>query len=951
MGKMKGQQEEWRSGKGKRSATTDEFLAEVARETSLWDSGLWALPAVRSYLKRIGAEPIGLRKARITEWDSENYKEYEVTIAFFPDSSEKEGFIEVTCAGDKIGHEAEYEPFPDELSAIYNARHAIEWPNPTYVSLDDARTILDGVIGSVDIWPKGNLKDNIGFPKFAVGSYVNLGDITDTDNTDPVTITPIITQHGLAALELRKDFSEGGKICQVFQPYDDGMWYVESGRLPLVGLPMLLSQRGPVDVVLVEGPKDQRAALKVAFPDLYCKNDKEKQAALDNPWSRFLNGKVVLSYLKGAGGVRVTDWSVISGRNVRSLTIICDNDDSGRKAAYRVSEALCKANFPIGAILHYPSGFPDKWGFADGFSAVERFESEQERKGNPLLSSVDWRLPETMVADVTWLTYDYWGKDKKGEDVLKYGVRSGKPEHWVYIADLDGFTDSRQANGKIYKAENLERRFNHRKHYEGMGLKVQGKITSNPDTNFGSLTFAPGNPARVIAGPNGQQMLNRWQPLPFAPIEPDPEELRHFRNFLDEAIPDPFERYQMKRMIATQIAYPERKHFGAFMYSRTQGTGKSALANMILKPMVGPEHFGSINGSKVGARFNATLENRTLWFADETDDSDMSIYNKIKDMITEDAINIEKKGVDEYSNKNFGVLLIASNRAKSVFVEMGDRRLMIVFFRDSPIPKEAVGQLSRWLRNEDGYAKLLWWARNFEGQFSDGTPVEGPLSVDDLPREYVRDGEAKYPLEPLYIRDKENAPMTNSRRELVRRQTGKAVADMLEYLDGLSDPIGEDGEGCDEWIISFDELYHIYQSSGKYRDKLPSKEETLAQMARGGYWHIPTSYTAEGQKGRRTRLAKYRPEAKYDPTVPESKLTGDKSKRKRGKRMDLLFSPAAVEKLLSAGGCRIVNEKLMTFMPTSESISDAVKAIVVDGDETDRTKLRKVDQNILSGTY
>ncbi|MDO6520721.1 DUF5906 domain-containing protein [Shimia thalassica] len=921
MGNMKDAQARYRDGEGKRSATTDEFLKEFAEAKAKWSSGIWKLEAVQEYLRRVSAEPIGMKKARITVWDGPKYKEFEVTIVFDPEAKEKADFIKVTAFGNKAGSEAEFAPTEEELDKIFAARDAIEWPSVKPLSQDEARKILERPVGDASAWPSGNLKTGLGFPKYAEGAFVDLGDLTNVDNTDPVTITPAIAKGQLIALELRKDF-EDRKLCQVFQPFDDGMWYSEEGQLPLVGLPLLEESRGPADVIIVEGPKDQRVALKAAFPDRYCRTEKERVAAENNPWAGLLKGKVVLSFLRGAGGIRVTDWSSLNGRTAKSVTVICDNDDAGRKAALRISEALSTVKVKVSAIMHYPSGFPTGWGLGDGFSSVEKFEENASEKGDPNTSLVDWRLPETMVTDVTWITRAYWDVDKDGNPILKYAVRDGQPQNWAYIANQDAFTDMRKANGKLIKPAKFEKQFHPRKHRAALKLAAQYEITADSSRSFDGLTFIPENDRRTIVAPNGEKFLNQWLPVSIQPVEPDPREMVFFHRFTIAAVPDKFERMMYRRTLATQIAHPARKHFGSFWYSEVQSTGKSFTAEAILKPLVNPEHYLAINGGMLGEHFNALINNKTVVFADETDDQDTHFYNHIKRMITEDNVIVTKKGFDSEDQGNFITLFIASNRSKSVFMEIGDRRIIVIFFRNSEIPKKYILDLLRWFRTEDGYSKLLWWALNYEGRYSDGRPVEPAIKERTVPEEnFSAGGGCRVTLEPRYIRNKDNAPITYARKALLREQVGKAVGDMLNWLEAEGEK-----ESGDVFCISFDALYNSYATNGQHKDKLPSKTDALRQMARAGFWHVPTSYSGEGTKGSRTVLPQYRPERENDPEYSDKPIA-DGDRRKRSGRMDLLFSPAAAKLLLTTGGCRVISEKFCTFLPRDERIGRMIKVL------------------------
>lgn len=916
MAGMKDAYFDYKAGNGPRNP--DDFIEQVAAEASLWSSGLWKLEAVQDYLKRINAEPCGMQTARIREYDEGHYVEFEVTVKFDP-TSDEENFIKVHCVGAASGREIEFTPTPDELKTIYDARNAIEWPTLQPLSLGDSRNLVDRKTGLTDEWPKGNLKKGLGFPKYAEGSYVNLGDITDVDTTDNVTLTPVIDFNGmLAAIQTRIDFDDGRKICQVFAPFSDGRWYAESGRLPLVGLPLLAARRGLSDVVIFEGPKDQRRALKVSDPDRYGANEKEREELRSDPWSGFLKDKVVLSYLRGSGGVRVTDWTPINVRNVKSVTVICDNDDVGKGAAYRISEGLCLTNVPVGAIGQYPRSFPKGWGYGDGFKMVEAEERKMTSRGDAVRDELDWRLPETMVRDVTWLTYPYDDYDKDGNLVIKWAVRSGKPYGWAYLADAHGFVDTRSARSKVFTPGKFEKQFHPRKHKQAMGMAVQGTITSNYLMNFDGEEFVPENDDLVVAGPNGTRMLNRWKRAKLTPVEPTKKEMLVFHKFLIAAIPDKFERAMVRRSLATQIAHPARKGPSNFMLSTMQGTGKGFLMNAILKPLVNPDHYVTIAGDRMETNFNALLANRTTVFVDEGGDFKSTLYDLLKMLGSENEFTVEKKGIDATNHNNHMTLNVASNKGMSMRIDVVDRRVMVTYFRNSPIPEKYITRMLHWLRNENGYRKLYWWALNYTGSYSDGSPVELDLKKDEVPAENYRSGELVLSLTPAYFKDKEHAHYTLAKRNLLRKQIGKFANVFLSYLEDL---IVDDPKAV--FYLSFDALYEAVLDHDKLRNEknVPTKATMLRNVTRAGYWQVQMVKGGEGSRGKKTMLDLYRPYPPNDPQISSSEVTDDK---KQGKRMVPLFSPAAVEYLLSVGGCRIVDDKSRLIMPKGDSLPNMI---------------------------
>lgn len=105
------------------------------------------------------------------------------------------------------------------------------------------------------------------------------------------------------------------------------------------------------------------------------------------------------------------------------------------------------------------------------------------------------------------------------------------------------------------------------------------------------------------------------------------------------------------------------------------GTGKSSLAKLVCK-LVGNSD-DNINQITTG-RFNSMLEGKLIVCYNEVKDVPNFYNDVIKGTLTEEKINIERKGVDAYSVLNICSGMLLSNHLVPFKIDSDDRRLVII---------------------------------------------------------------------------------------------------------------------------------------------------------------------------------------------------------------------------------------------------------------------------------
>ena len=166
----------------------------------------------------------------------------------------------------------------------------------------------------------------------------------------------------------------------------------------------------------------------------------------------------------------------------------------------------------------------------------------------------------------------------------------------------------------------------------------------------------------------------------------------------------------------------EKPSFAVLIYG-VQGSGKGTLYRT-LHAMLG--HLAiQLNGSwNLTGRFNAVLEGRLLVYADEVDLGTKGVAGRLKAIITEPNLAIERKNVDVELMTNYTRLLFACNTEDSpLFAESTERRYLVIETPEETLPPEFFSSYAKWLKSSAGC--LLHYLMNRPlTQFSAHRPVQ-----------------------------------------------------------------------------------------------------------------------------------------------------------------------------------------------------------------------------------
>ncbi|GLX82479.1 DUF5906 domain-containing protein [Thalassotalea eurytherma] len=188
-------------------------------------------------------------------------------------------------------------------------------------------------------------------------------------------------------------------------------------------------------------------------------------------------------------------------------------------------------------------------------------------------------------------------------------------------------------------------------------------------------------------------------------IEPEKGDCSVYLNHIKEGIcgGDHQAAEYFIQWLAHMIQKPEEKPSVAILMKSLEGTGKGTLVEP-LKQMLG-EHSAHVNGHyNLTQRFNGTVANKILIFGDEVDLKEKRVADKLKGLISERVIQLERKGIEPEPMPNYSRFIFASNHSQVIYAGLKERRYLML----EPVLKDKIyyDSIHTWI-NKGGASYLL----------------------------------------------------------------------------------------------------------------------------------------------------------------------------------------------------------------------------------------------------
>lgn len=134
----------------------------------------------------------------------------------------------------------------------------------------------------------------------------------------------------------------------------------------------------------------------------------------------------------------------------------------------------------------------------------------------------------------------------------------------------------------------------------------------------------------------------------------------------------------LENWLASPIQQPKVRTGVAVIFHGKQGVGKNMVLDAYANAILG-EQCSYSTGSPaetVFGRFNSGLMNKMLLVCNEAGSSLYDVMDKLKDLLTSETINIEKKMKDCLTFPNYLSIMMTTNNTNPLFISKDDRRLV-----------------------------------------------------------------------------------------------------------------------------------------------------------------------------------------------------------------------------------------------------------------------------------
>ena len=170
--------------------------------------------------------------------------------------------------------------------------------------------------------------------------------------------------------------------------------------------------------------------------------------------------------------------------------------------------------------------------------------------------------------------------------------------------------------------------------------------------------------------------------------------------------PDERDRGLVLDYLATMVQRPAEKLHFALLIRGEQGSGKSAIGELMTR-IIGGRNVVKPSNDEVTGRFTAWLEGAQLAVIEELMTlGRLEVANRLKPVITEPTLRIEEKYGTPYSIPNHLNLICFTNHRDALRIENGDRRWLVIFSPAKPGEQAYYDRLFERIASEDGPAAV-----------------------------------------------------------------------------------------------------------------------------------------------------------------------------------------------------------------------------------------------------
>jgi hypothetical protein len=602
----------------------------------------------------------------------------------------------------------------------------------------------------------------------------------------------------VSMMQERVDNDDGTKRFVSHSLWSDNNWRTmepDSNKLPF--WKPREKREGTARLMVHEGAK------AASFID-WLVNDRSPEAKVareNHPWLDELASYEHWGMIGGALAPGRTDYGEIRKEQPIEVVYVCDNDFAGRSV---VRDFAGNYGGSLKGII-FDNRFKESWDMADPLP--EQFFAK--RKGVR-----KWHGPplRSFMHAATFATETIPNPAGVGRPVAV--LKRSFKEEWMHCVSPEVFIH-RDWPDKVLD----EKGFNNLVRPYSDVDDTARLLKADQANKSRQIHYEPGSPPGFYGNNLIGQFINTYSP---SPIKPDKKyregDAQPWLDFIDMLIIDEVDKLEVLRWCATLIAKPAVKmHYGLLLISETQGVGKTTLGSSVLTPLIGAANVSSPSESDiVESQFNGWIAHKRLAIVNEIyAGASTKAYNKLKSVITDDYIMVNKKHQSTYEIKNWLHIFACSNSKRALKLSIDDRRWFVPAITEKKPTTEYWTGFYDWLENENGLSSIAAWAERWV--LDNRAVVKGDPAPDSAAKRAMID-DSMSPGMTLACDIMDQWKLENEGREVIWTDQ-----QMIEYIKNQV------------W-------------DGKHSDRL-ERPETIRKLAKGRGWFIGETRTRRWSSG------------------------------------------------------------------------------------------------------
>jgi hypothetical protein len=301
---------------------------------------------------------------------------------------------------------------------------------------------------------------------------------------------------------------------------------------------------------------------------------------------------------------------------------------------------------------------------------------------NPETKRNEKAAPTALVEQALDRTATIEREKAKPENAPGATVRPKKiPEiidNYVWVVGMDRWFDKRDPRGDnneriIWNDKQFDSEYNKKVCPErGSAADRLRRMKKGGPASYYRVGFKPGQPQVVDFG----ETYNVYRKPDIGPVEGD---VTWWTEHLEYLLPDDVSRNHLLNWMAWLLQNLDKKPKHALiLQGEVNGTGKSFIADVLTR-ILHPGNVSIVPQNGLSGRFNAWALQCKLIVVEELRASDKgAVKEALHDIITQEVISIEKKGVDPMKVENcFGIFCLTNDDA-ALTLDNTDRRYLVI---------------------------------------------------------------------------------------------------------------------------------------------------------------------------------------------------------------------------------------------------------------------------------